>query len=61
MKQLQQQLKEEGVEHEIIEINLKPDLTKQYRRYLKVKHFKEAVVLLILNYNIWFIPIQYSF
>lgn len=26
-----------------------------------MKHFKEAVVLLILNYNIWFIPIQYSF
>ncbi len=43
------------------DISLKPNLTKQYTRYLKIKHIKEVILLLILNYNIWLIPIQYAF
>lgn len=39
----------------------RPDLTKQYKQYVKMKKIKEWVILLIITYNIGFIPLQFSY
>jgi hypothetical protein len=42
-------------------MQIRPDLTKQYERFLRMKKVFDNVDLLVVNWNIWFIPLQFSF
>jgi len=46
---------------EMIEPELKPDLSKQYVFYLKMKNFKETVILILTLWNLFFIPLQFAY
>jgi len=46
---------------DMIEPELKPDLSKQYSLYLKMKHMKEGVILLLTLWNLFFIPLQFAY
>jgi hypothetical protein len=37
------------------------DLSREYGYFLKMKHIKEVIVLIVITWNIWFIPLQFSF
>jgi hypothetical protein len=50
-----------GQKSEQIEQALKPELTNQYVRFLKIKHALEKIVLILITWNIWFIPLQFGF